>query len=196
MSSCNDYPIAPLFRERRSGVTFDPAREVPDVALEHMMEAARWAPSCYGEQPWRFIICRKAFEKDAWQGIFNGLLPLNQQWCENVPCFIVALSRRQFSHNGSDNPWAMYDTGAASLSICLEATQHQIMCHQMAGFNPEAISGHFKLNEDYKLSAIIAVGYPQAEADIPDTLLEREHKPRQRKPLKAIRAYGSSDGII
>lgn len=47
--------VTRLARGRRSVRAFQ-ARPVPRAALEAMLEAARWAPSPHGRQPWRFAI--------------------------------------------------------------------------------------------------------------------------------------------
>jgi F420 biosynthesis protein FbiB-like protein len=45
----------PVARGRRSVRAFQD-RPVPRAALEAMIEAARWAPSPHGAQPWRFVV--------------------------------------------------------------------------------------------------------------------------------------------
>jgi coenzyme F420-0:L-glutamate ligase / coenzyme F420-1:gamma-L-glutamate ligase len=47
--------FVPLARGRRSVRDFA-ERPVPRAALEEMVEAARWAPSPHGRQPWRFAV--------------------------------------------------------------------------------------------------------------------------------------------
>jgi F420 biosynthesis protein FbiB-like protein len=45
-----------VLRERRSVRHFVPARTVPRLLIERAIEAAGWAPSPHGRQPWRFSI--------------------------------------------------------------------------------------------------------------------------------------------
>jgi coenzyme F420-0:L-glutamate ligase / coenzyme F420-1:gamma-L-glutamate ligase len=45
----------PLARGRRSVRQFQP-RAVPRELIEDVLEAARWAPSPHGAQPWRFVV--------------------------------------------------------------------------------------------------------------------------------------------
>jgi PPOX class probable F420-dependent enzyme len=56
-----DFP--PLARGRRSVRAFQ-QREVPRAALEEMLEAARWAPSPHGRQPWRFVVLTRPEPKE------------------------------------------------------------------------------------------------------------------------------------
>jgi PPOX class probable F420-dependent enzyme len=47
--------VLPLARGRQSVRSFQ-ARPVPREALLELLEAARWAPSPHGRQPWRFVV--------------------------------------------------------------------------------------------------------------------------------------------
>ncbi len=53
-----DYPIDPMFLERWSPRAYC-GEEIGEFELMTMLEAARWAPSSYNAQPWRFIHARR-----------------------------------------------------------------------------------------------------------------------------------------
>ncbi len=176
-------PINSTIASRWSGVAFDAERPVSQEQLLAIMEAGRWAPSCFGDQPWRFIVCNKSENPEAWQKLYDSLAEGNQGWCANVPVLIAACHDAQFSMNDNPNPWAAYDTGAASVSMCLQATDLGLMSHQMAGFSVESISEKFTIPERYKPIAVIAIGYQVAEENIPEALKGRELAPRKRNDL-------------
>lgn len=50
-----EHEIDDVFINRWSPRSFS-EQEVPENILLSIFEAARWAPSAYNEQPWRFII--------------------------------------------------------------------------------------------------------------------------------------------
>jgi nitroreductase len=178
-------PINDIIASRWSSVAYDAERTVSQEQLIAIMEAGRWAPSCFGDQPWRFIVCNKSENTDAWQKIYDSLAEGNQGWCANVPVLIAACHDTVFTMNDKPNPWAAYDTGAASVSMCLQATELGLTSHQMAGFSAEMISEKFSIPERYKPIAVIAIGYQVArEENIPDTVKERELAPRRRNALK------------
>lgn len=180
-----------IIANRWSGVSYDAKREVSQTQLASIMEAARWAPSCFGDQPWRYIICNKATYPEAWQKLYDSLTDNNQLWCTNVPVLIAACHETQFSMNDKPNPWATYDTGSASFSMCLQATELGLMSHQMAGFSADLIRQKFDIPKRYKPIAVIAIGYQVAEKNIPDTFKERELAPRKRNPIKTNFFMGS-----
>ncbi len=176
-------PIHDLIAGRWSGVAFDAQRPVSDEDLHSVLEAARWAPSCFGDQPWRYVVCKKDSHPEGWQTIFDSLIDKNQAWCQHVPVLILACHDTQFSHNDNPNRHGAYDTGAASVSMCLQAAALGLMSHQMGGFAAEKLQQSFAIPERFSPIAVIALGYQVAETDIPDAFREREMAPRKRNEL-------------
>jgi len=88
-----------------------------------------------------------------------------------------------FNHNGQANRWAMYDTGAASVSLCLQATALGMCVHQMGGFDAEKAREVFNLPGDCRPMAMMAVGY-QADVEVlDDDFKEAELAARSRAVL-------------
>lgn len=176
-------PIHPLLAQRYSGVSYDPARPVATADLRALAEAARWAPSCFGDQPWRFIFCSKSADEGAWDKAFSCLSEGNQPWCQHAPVLLISCTDTLFAHNDKPNSYGPYDTGAAAMSICLQAAALGLMTHQMAGFSPEKAREQFAIPERYLPLAMMTVGYQVAEADLPEQFRTRELAPRKRSPL-------------
>src|SRR5690606_18931097 len=176
-------PIHDLLARRWSGRAYDPARPVAPATLLSLAEAARWAPSCFGDQPWRYLFCDKTRDRAAWDKAFDCLTPGNQSWVQAAPLLAIACCDTRFAHNGKANAWCEYDTGAASLSLCLQASALGLMAHQMAGFSADALRANFALPEHCKPLAMISLGYQLAPEAIPEELREREFAARQRAAL-------------
>ena len=51
--------IDELIASRWSPRAFDPEFLINDETVKALFEAARWAPSCYGDQPWKYILFNK-----------------------------------------------------------------------------------------------------------------------------------------
>ncbi|PKM11764.1 MAG: nitroreductase [Gammaproteobacteria bacterium HGW-Gammaproteobacteria-3] len=159
--------INPLIQTRWSPRAFVSDRPVSRDDLLALLEAAHWAPSCFNDQPWRYIVCDKFSDESAWQQALATLAEKNQLWAKNAPVLILAVAMNNFNHNGQPNRWAQYDTGAASVSLCLQATALGLIVHQMGGFDADKSRQVFKLPDDCVPMAMMAVGF-QAEADVLD----------------------------
>jgi len=172
-----------LIQARWSPRAFDPDRPVSPDDLLALLEAAHWAPSCFNDQPWRFVVCNKAADETGWHNALSVLAEKNRRWAKNAPVLMLAVAMENFNHNGQPNRWAMYDTGAASVSLCLQATALGMSVHQMGGFDAEQAREVFKLPGDCRPMAMMAVGY-QAEADVLDNdFKEAESAARSRAAL-------------
>ena len=176
-------PIHELIAQRWSPVAFDPQRPVSRAQLIALLEAARWAPSCFGDQPWRYIVWDRFTDPAAWEQAQNCLTPGNQDWARNPPILMLSLAGSVFSATGKPNRWAQHDTGAASENICLQATALGLMAHQMGGFDADKARALFGIPEDYTAMAMIAVGYQGTSDVLNDKLREREAAARERRPL-------------
>ena len=175
--------IYPLISSRWSGVAYAPDKAVSTEAIKSMAEAARWAPSCFGDQPWRVLFCNKHTDPVAWDKAFQCLAEGNQPWCQYAPVLAILCADSKFTKNDNPNGWGKYDTGAAALSICLQARAMDMMTHQMAGFSPEKASDAFAIPGRYEPVAMMTIGFQAKDNEIPKEFRERELAPRSRRPL-------------
>lgn len=176
-------PINETIANRWSGRAFDATKAVSKEQIVSLCEAARWAPSCFGDEPWRFIVWDKTSNADAWQKAFDCLAPSNQTWVKNAPVLLLVCADTLFGHNQIPNRWAQYDTGAAAENLCLQAADLGLMAHQMGGFNADAAREAFAIPAQITLMAMVAVGYAGDANQLPDELKARELAARKRKPL-------------
>ena len=182
-SATTRVKIHDIIQERWSPRAFDSDKQVSHDDLLALLEAAHWAPSCFNDQPWRFVVCNKATDETGWQNALTVLVEKNRLWARNAPLLILAVAMENFNHNGKPNRWAMYDTGAASVSMCLQATALGMSVHQMGGFDAEKARDVFNLPGDCTPMAMMAVGY-QADVDVLDNdFKEAELAARTRAAL-------------
>jgi nitroreductase len=176
-------PIHDLIANRWSGRAYDPAQPVTRQQVITLLEAARWAPSCYGDQPWRFVVWNKGEDAASWQAAFDTLAPGNQAWVKDAPLLLLVCADSLFNHNGKPNRWAQYDSGAAAENLCLQAEALGLMAHQMGGFDPDKARVVASVPQQYTLMAMMAVGHPADPATFSEEVRERETAPRQRREL-------------
>ena len=176
-------PIHELIAARWSGRAYDANKVVDHEQIVTLLEAARWAPSCFGDQPWRFIVWNKNTDAAGWQNAFDCLLPGNQSWAKDAPLLLLTVSDSLFTHNCKENRWGQYDTGAAAENLCLQASAMGLMAHQMGGFDSSKARQTFAIPEQYTPMAMMAVGYPADISTLSGEVLERETAPRRRREL-------------
>jgi nitroreductase len=177
-------PIHELMANRWSGRAFKNDAITREQILS-MVEAAHWAPSCFNDQPWRFLVWDKNHDAGAWQQAFDCLSEGNQQWVVDAPVLLLVCGDTEFSKRpGRANRWGQHDAGMASQNLHLQAVALGLMAHPMAGYNKDKARETFAIPERYDLLAMIAVGHPVASADSLDgDRKERELEPRRREPI-------------
>ena len=179
-------PINETIANRWSGRAYDAERLVTREQIIALLEAARWAPSCFGDQPWRFIFWDKSTDEQAWKQALDCIVPGNQSWAKDAQVLILVCANSVFDHNGQPNRWAQYDTGAAAENICLQAAHAGLMAHQMGGFDVDQAREKFKIPAEFTLMAMISVGYAADIANVTGEALARETAARKRKPLSEM----------
>ncbi len=171
--------VLDILRARRAGRAME-TRKIPRGAVRDMIEAARLAPSCFNNQPWRFLFLEG---HDALVKGREALSEGNRLWASRAPLLIVAYSRREDDCQPRDGrQYHEFDLGMACMNLMLAATEHGLVCRPMAGFDLQAVREGFGLEEDQQPLLMLAVGYESAdESFLPDEKRGLGRLPRTRK---------------
>jgi nitroreductase len=148
--------------------------------LMRLFEAARWAPSTYNEQEWRFLYAHR--DSENWDDFFDLLVEGNQVWCSQAAVLVLALSHKVFQRNGKPNPVHSFDTGAAFENLALQGAAMDLVVHGMAGFNQNKARTTLAVPDDFEVEAMFAIGRPGDPGHLPEVLRQRE-MPSQRNPI-------------
>jgi nitroreductase len=189
MERIADFPIEPRLLERWSPRAMDGSALTHDELMS-LFEAARWAPSCANQQPWRFIYALAGtphFDK-----FFDLLAPGNKPWCAMAGALVMVVSKKTFD-GVKPIPTPSYDAGAAWMSLALQASAMGLVCHGMAGFDYARAPAAANVPDDYKVEAMFAVGHPGKLEDLPEALQARESK-SGRRPVGESAFEGSFPG--
>lgn len=181
-----EHPINPLILDRWSPRAMS-GEEIDDGELMSLFEAARWAPSSYNSQPWRFIYAKRNTKE--WDTLFNLMGEFNKSWTHTAAVLIVVISRKNFEHNENFSRTHSFTTGSAWENLALEASSRGLVAHGMEGFDYDKARHDLEIPNDYDVEAMIAIGKKGNKENLPKELLERE-VPSTRKPLKDIIMHG------
>ena len=184
-----DHPIHETLAHRWSPYAYAD-RPVADADLRSLFEAARWAPSSYNEQPWRFIVARREDGKE-YDRILSCLVEANQAWARQAPVLVLTVAAETFARNGKPNGAATHDVGLAAGNLSVEATARGLHVHQMGGILPDRARELFGIPEGFRALTAIAIGYAADPADLDDEMRKRETTPRARRALKESVYTGS-----
>lgn len=165
-----EHEVEPIFLNRWSPRAFSSA-PIDEETLLSVFETAKWAPSSYNEQPWRFIVAKS----DAERAVFvDFLVEANQLWAKDAPVLILIVSKKTFSHNGTPNSVHQFDAGTSWGYLALGALQNGLITHGMSGFDAEKARAVLGVPDDFSVLAVIALGKRADISVLPEELQKKE----------------------
>jgi nitroreductase len=178
-----------LIVDRRSIRSFDP-RPVELDKINRIFECARWAPSSYNRQPWRFIFATSD-QKENYSRLFNLIYESNKSWVSQVPLLILTVSEVFMHDRMSENKFAFHDTGMAVANLYIMARAMGLDFHPLGGYDKAKAKTVFHIPEGFEPMAMLAIGYSKPHQEFGDELKEYDNKPRTRKDLSEIVMNGT-----
>ena len=187
-----DHPIADVFTGRWSPRAFD-SSPIEEGHLMRLFEAARWAPSAFNVQPWRFLYALR--DGPDWERFLNLLVPANRDWACNSSAIVFILSdcfMRDEAGNAVEPAYShAFDTGAAWGQLALQAVHDGLHTHGIAGLDYEKATAELCVPDGYRIEMAVAVGRTHEQSDtLPEALRERE-VPSDRMPIAKLAFAGS-----
>lgn len=186
------YDIHELIRRRWSPRSFADETVDPELA-RRLFDAARWAPSSYNEQPWRFIYALREDEEE-FDRLTKVLNEYNAKWAKDAPMLLLTFVKEHFDKNGKPNRVAEHDIGAAMSYLTFEATANDLYVHQMAGILPDKARELYDIPEGFKPYTMAAIGYLGAPEELPENFQKSERAERSRLDIDEIAFKGSWNG--
>lgn len=173
-------PIA----NRKSVLAFE-NKVLNDTDIEKLFEAARWAPSSYNDQPWRFYYASRK-DAESFSNLISCLAPPNKEWAQNASIIVISTAQKHLTLNGKKNTYAKHDTGLATANLLIQAESMGLASHPMGGFDRDKVRDVLNLSDDYIPVAAIAVGVYGNFDNLSEENKKRERMPRERKPLDEV----------
>ncbi|MFP4330270.1 MAG: nitroreductase family protein [Spirochaetaceae bacterium] len=173
--------IAPI-RERRARRALD-SRPVPPEVRDRILEAATFAPSCFNNQPWRFLVLD---DPEALSRAKEFLVGGNY-WAERAPLIIGVVTRNDLDCRlDGGREYAFFGCGLAVENLLLQATAEGLIAHPIAGFKAPEMREAFDIDESFVLLTLIIVGYPGSGEHLSEKHRESEGGDRSRKPMGEV----------
>lgn len=181
-----DHEIQDIFWKRWSPRALEPAN-IEDETLFRLFEAARWAPSSYNRQPWRFLFAKRGSKE--WNTFFELLSENNRRWADDAGVLLLIASRR-VTAEGRPMRTHSFDTGAAWQNLALQGTSMGLVVHGMEGFDYDRAREVLHVPDEFQIEAMAAIGRPGDVDDLPDRFQDRE-QPRDRRPVEQFAFEGA-----
>ncbi|CAN5341113.1 nitroreductase family protein [soil metagenome] len=184
-----DHPIDPMFLERWSPRAYDSSAVSAEDAAT-LFEAARWAPSSYNSQPWRYVYAHR--DTPQWAKLFGLLNDFNRGWAHTASIVVIAISKKtMMPPGGQPTPSRShsFDAGAAWMALALQASRMDLHAHGMTGIDFDAAPKVLGLSDDYSVECGIVIGRIGDKASLPEGLRARE-TPNERQPISAFAFEG------
>lgn len=172
-------PIHELLARRFSTHAFAREGRVSLADRCALLEAARWAPSWTNREPWRLIACDRFEHPEPWQRLFEALAARERPWAYNAALLILVAADLE-GLEPKEQARALFDTGAAALQLCLEATARNLATHTTSGFDEARLRSQMGIPEHAAGIAIVCVGQRADLGTLGRDVYRREIAPRTR----------------
>ncbi|MDD2706171.1 MAG: nitroreductase family protein [Acidocella sp.] len=181
-----EHPIDKMFLERWSPRAFT-GEEISEGTLRTLFEAARWAPSSYNSQPWRFLYARR--DNAHWDKFLNLLIPFNQSWAKTASALVFVISEETMAVPGKEGRVPShshsFDAGAAWAYLALQASLMGWQAHGMGGIDYDRVYTELKIPAGFRVEAGVAIGKQGPKTLLPEALQARE-VPSGRNPVQSF----------
>lgn len=183
MKAETSVPVHEIIASRRSPRSFNEAAIVSNEDLLAILEAARWAPSAFNGQPWRFFVGKRGDE--VFSKIMTSLSDFNKSWAKSASSLIL-VAGKTVRGDGSIHADYQFDCGLAVGQLVIETHHRGLIAHQMTGFDKAVAQEILSIAPELLPVVVIAVGTQDDPEKLSGPLLERELAPRERLPLSEL----------
>ncbi len=174
-----DAPVLDILAARWSTRLYDETSPIDEDALASALEAARWAPSAFNLQPWRFVVARRGSATH--EKVVATLVDFNKAWAAPAGALVVFVAQTEI--DGKPVPTALYDLGQAAAHFTVQAHADGLYTHQMTGFDASALAAALGIESPFAPLTVMAVGDLGDVDAAPAAVRERELAPRTRRPV-------------
>ncbi len=175
--------VRDTIEQRRAYRSLAPA-EITRELIEDLAECARLAPSCFNNQPWRYVFVH---DDETLEQLYEALADGNE-WATAASLIIAVFCKEDDDCVIYDRIYHRFDTGLATGFLILRATELGLVAHPIAGYSPSTVSEILGIPDEYQVITLVIVG--RHADDIGPLLTDKqravERERPERKPFDAV----------
>lgn len=139
--------------QRRAYRSLDPV-DITEELVKDLATSAQLAPSCFNNQPWRFVFVHSP---DMLQQMHSALNRGNV-WAQAASMIIAVCSQKDLDCQIRGRDYYLFDTGMATAFIILRATELGLVAHPIAGFKEDMVKEILGVPEEMTVITLVIVG--------------------------------------
>lgn len=144
--------------KRRATRSFEPV-SITDELIRDLAQSAGLAPSCFNNQPWRYVFVRNPEAL----GRMHSVLSAGNEWARSASCIIAVLGKKEADCSMKDGRiYYAFDIGLATAFLILRATELGLVAHPIAGYSPSKVREVLAVPEEMDVVALVIMGKKSA----------------------------------
>lgn len=168
-----------ILEKRRAYRSLEPV-QISDDMIISLAHAPQIMPSCFNNQPWRYIFVREEPELSL---LKTQALSKGNVWATPASMIIAVISKPDLDCVIKDREYYQFDTGMGTAALILKATEMGLVAHPIAGYSPEKVHEILKIPEEFKVITLIIVGKKRIQ---PTEYLSEDQKSRELERPKRL----------
>lgn len=175
--------VRETIEQRRAYRSLAPAKITREL-IEDLAECARLAPSCFNNQPWRFVFVHgEEMLKKMHEALSSG-----NEWATEASMIIAVFCKKDDDCVIHDRQYHLFDTGLATAFLILRATERGLVAHPIAGYSPARVREALGIPDEYTVITLIIVGHHADDISplLSDKQCAAERERPERKPFEAV----------
>ncbi|HBO84453.1 MAG: nitroreductase [Deltaproteobacteria bacterium GWC2_42_11] len=175
--------VKEAIEKRRAYRSLEPVEITKDL-IEKLGEAVILAPSCFNNQPWRFVF---VYEPDVLKKMHTTLSKGNE-WAYAASMIIAVFSNKELDCLLKGREYYLFDTGMTTAFLILRATELGLVAHPIAGYNEEAVKKLLVIPDNMTVITLVIIGKhsENISALLSDKQIEAEKKRPERLSMEKV----------
>jgi nitroreductase len=167
--------VKQAIHDRRAYRSLDPI-QITDELINDLARSAQLAPSCFNNQPWRFVF---VYEQEMLKKLHEALSKGNV-WAHSASLIIAVFSKKEHDCMLKNRDYYLFDTGIATGFLVLRATEMGLVAHPIAGFDDEKVKEILDIPEDATVITLVIIS--KHSETISPTLSDKQAKIEKMRP--------------